>query len=90
MHGKQVVRAAAERGKAVQAEMGGQNAAIVLDDADLDHAAAIIANGAMAYAGQKCTATRRVIVERAVAPRFIDALIDRVGAPWAGRDGSAT
>ena len=48
-------------GHPVQAEMGGQNAAIVLDDADLETAAAQIAAAAFGYAGQKCTATKRVI-----------------------------
>jgi aldehyde dehydrogenase (NAD+) len=59
--GREVTVAAARDGRPVQAEMGGQNAAIVLPDADLDRAAATIASAAMGYAGQKCTATRRVI-----------------------------
>jgi alpha-ketoglutaric semialdehyde dehydrogenase len=46
----------------VQAEMGGLNASIVLPDADLASAASAIAAAAMGYAGQKCTATSRVIV----------------------------
>jgi alpha-ketoglutaric semialdehyde dehydrogenase len=45
----------------VQAEMGGQNAAVVLADADLKSTASMLVNAAMGYAGQKCTATRRVI-----------------------------
>lgn len=49
-------------GRPVQAEMGGLNASIVLPDADVEFAAGVIASAAMAYAGQKCTATRRVIV----------------------------
>jgi acyl-CoA reductase-like NAD-dependent aldehyde dehydrogenase len=60
--GKQVVVQAAARGIPAQAEMGGQNAAIVLPDAALEHTAGILAGAAMGYAGQKCTATRRVIV----------------------------
>jgi aldehyde dehydrogenase (NAD+) len=59
--GREVTRAAAQAGIPAQAEMGGQNPAIVLDDADVDAAARIIAGAAMGYAGQKCTATRRVI-----------------------------
>jgi alpha-ketoglutaric semialdehyde dehydrogenase len=59
--GGTVVSAAAARGIPVQAEMGGQNPAIVLPDADLERAAAQIAAAAMGYAGQKCTATKRVI-----------------------------
>jgi len=43
--------------------MGGSNPTIVLADADLDRAVASIAWAAMGYAGQKCTATSRIIVE---------------------------
>jgi acyl-CoA reductase-like NAD-dependent aldehyde dehydrogenase len=78
--GRALVVRLAERGAAVQAEMGGQNPAIVLDDADLDLAADLVAEGAMGYAGQKCTATSRVIVHAAVADRFSTALIDRIRA----------
>jgi aldehyde dehydrogenase (NAD+) len=60
--GRQVAVAAAGRGVPVQAEMGGQNAAIVLPDADAAVAAGQIAAAAMGFAGQKCTATRRVVV----------------------------
>jgi len=51
----------------LQAELSGNNAAIVWDDADLQHAAAQIAWGAFAFAGQRCTANRRVVVH---APLF--------------------
>ena len=51
----------------LQAELSGNNAAIVWDDADLSHAAAQIAWGAFGFAGQRCTANRRVIVH---APLF--------------------
>ena len=60
--GRQIVMTAAGRNVPVQAEMGGQNAAIVLADADYDKTAGIIAGAAMWFAGQKCTATSRVIV----------------------------
>lgn len=60
--GNAVAVAAARRGIGVQCEMGGQNAAIVMPDADPKSTAALIAGAAMAFAGQKCTATRRVIV----------------------------
>lgn len=50
------------RGVPVQCEMGGQNAALVLPDADQEAAATMIAAAAMGYAGQKCTATSRVVV----------------------------
>ena len=60
--GRQIVTGAAARNVPVQAEMGGQNAAIVLADADFEKTAGIIAGAAMWFAGQKCTATSRVIV----------------------------
>ncbi|GAA2803138.1 aldehyde dehydrogenase family protein [Kitasatospora sp. CM 4170] len=59
--GRQVVRSATERGVPVQAELGGLNAAIVLPDADIDQAAAHLAAAIAGYAGQKCTATSRVV-----------------------------
>jgi alpha-ketoglutaric semialdehyde dehydrogenase len=82
--GRGIVERAARRGIPVQAEMGGQNPAIVLADADLDSAAATIAGAAMSYAGQKCTATSRVIVERSVATRFQDLLVGRIEALHVG------
>jgi aldehyde dehydrogenase (NAD+) len=72
--GKHVAARAASRGCRVQAEMGGQNPSIVLADADLDRAAKAIAYAAMGYAGQKCTATSRVIVVDEVYERFRDLL----------------
>ncbi len=78
--GQQISRRAAERGCRVQAEMGGQNPSVVLADADLDRAATAIAYAAMGYAGQKCTATSRVIVENAIYPQFRDRLVAAVEA----------
>ncbi|WP_433726108.1 aldehyde dehydrogenase family protein [Actinoplanes sp. CA-051413] len=66
--GQAVARRAVTRGIPVQCEMGGQNAAIVLPDADQEAAAKAIAAAAMGYAGQKCTATSRVIVVGDPAP----------------------
>ena len=57
--------------------MGGQNAAIVFDDADPARTAAIVAGAAMGYAGQKCTATRRVIVVGSDSG-FIEAFVEAV------------
>jgi alpha-ketoglutaric semialdehyde dehydrogenase len=78
--GRDVSRRAAERGCRVQAEMGGQNPSVVLADADLDRAATAIAYAAMGYAGQKCTATSRVIVQDAVYTEFRDRLVAAVEA----------
>jgi aldehyde dehydrogenase (NAD+) len=60
--GRQVAGEAVARGVPVQAEMGGQNAAIVLPDAGAGPTATLLAAAAMGFAGQKCTATRRIVV----------------------------
>ena len=59
----------------LQAELGGNNASIVWRDADLPAAASSIAEGAFAFAGQRCTANRRAIVEMGVYDRFLDELV---------------
>src|SRR5215471_9174224 len=64
--GRAMQRKAVDQGKKVQLELGGKNPAVVLDDADLDLAADHVARGAFLSAGQKCTATSRVIVESGV------------------------
>lgn len=73
--GLQVAAAAAGWGAAVQCEMGGKNAAVVMPDADLDLAAERIAFGAFGFAGQKCTAVSRVLVHRHVADAFLERLL---------------
>jgi alpha-ketoglutaric semialdehyde dehydrogenase len=68
--GAHVASVSAKRGIRCQTEMGGKNCSIVLQDADLERAARLTASGAMRYAGQKCTATSRVIVRREVFGEF--------------------
>ena len=55
----------------LQAELSGNNAAIVWDDADLKTAAKQIAWGAFGFAGQRCTANRRVIVPEKLFGKFL-------------------
>jgi alpha-ketoglutaric semialdehyde dehydrogenase len=74
--GRAIERTATEAGKKVQLELGGKNPAVVLADADLELAAEQIARGAFLSAGQKCTATSRVIVEQ----RVLQELGERVAA----------
>jgi aldehyde dehydrogenase (NAD+) len=67
-------------------ELGGNNAVIVLDDADLDLGTRAIAFGAVGTAGQRCTSTRRVLAQRGVARRLEERLIAayrtvRIGDP---------
>jgi alpha-ketoglutaric semialdehyde dehydrogenase len=78
--GRGVAVALAGRGAAAQCEMGGQNASIVLADADIEAAAGMIAAAAMSYAGQKCTATGRVVCEAPVLSAMRDALVAAVEA----------
>ena len=78
--GRAISVQAASRGCRVQAEMGGQNPSVVLADANLGRTATTIAYAAMGYAGQKCTATSRVIVEEAVIGPFRDALTAAIDA----------
>jgi acyl-CoA reductase-like NAD-dependent aldehyde dehydrogenase len=70
--GQAIQAKAAAAGKKVQLEMGGKNPSVVLAGADLEHAARQISIGAFGAAGQKCTATSRVIVERSVAAELTD------------------
>ncbi len=60
----------------VALEMGGQNMSIVLADADLDQAIEGSLLGGFLTTGQRCTCTSRVLVERSVADRFIERLVD--------------
>ena len=78
--GATVAAAAAARNIRYQTEMGGKNVAIVMPDADLRQAAALTAAGAMRYAGQKCTATSRVVVAREVEDAFLAELRAQVAA----------
>ncbi|MGG2460497.1 aldehyde dehydrogenase family protein [Streptomyces sp. RGM 3693] len=78
--GQAVARTVADRGVPVQAELGGLNAAIVLPDADLDTAAAHLAAAIAGYAGQKCTATSRVIAVGAALDPLREALIAHLRA----------
>ncbi|HET8578756.1 MAG TPA: bifunctional proline dehydrogenase/L-glutamate gamma-semialdehyde dehydrogenase, partial [Methylomirabilota bacterium] len=61
--------------KRVVCEMGGKNAVIVDDDADLDEAIHGIVMSAFGYAGQKCSACSRVLVLDGVAKPFIERLV---------------
>jgi len=76
--GRIVAQQVVGRGAKVQCEMGGQNPSVVLTGADLDNASQTIAYAAMGYAGQKCTATSRVIVEDAVYEDMRDRLVATV------------
>lgn len=62
----------------IMLELGGKDAALVLEDADLEHAAKQIVAGAFSYSGQRCTAIKRVIVLESVADRLATLLQEEV------------
>jgi RHH-type proline utilization regulon transcriptional repressor/proline dehydrogenase/delta 1-pyrroline-5-carboxylate dehydrogenase len=66
--------------KRVIAEMGGKNAIIVDDDADLDEAVVGVLYSAFGYAGQKCSACSRVIVLDRTYDAFLDRLVEAARA----------
>jgi acyl-CoA reductase-like NAD-dependent aldehyde dehydrogenase len=66
--------------KRLSLEMGGKNAMIVLDDADLDLALDGVLWGAFGTTGQRCTATSRLILQAGIHDAFLARLVDRVRA----------
>jgi aldehyde dehydrogenase (NAD+) len=85
--GVEVMRNAADHLKHVHLELGGKNAIIVLDDADLDLAVEGIVWSAFGTSGQRCTAASRVIVEDGVYEALAARLVEvaealRLGAGW--------
>jgi aldehyde dehydrogenase (NAD+) len=84
--GRQVAARVAGRLGRSLLELGGNNGLIVLDDADLDLAARAITFGAVGTAGQRCTSTRRLFVQKGIAGDLVDRLIAawrtvRIGDP---------
>jgi alpha-ketoglutaric semialdehyde dehydrogenase len=71
-------RALAARNARLQAELGGKNVSVVLADADLDMTASVVANAAFAQAGQRCTATSRLVIDASVADALESRLRDAI------------
>lgn len=82
--GKAVAVAAAHDLKRVTLELGGNDAAIVLDDADIDRIAEPLFGSAFANGGQICEATKRVYVPERLYHKLVDALADRARAARVG------
>ena len=78
--GKKVVEAAMTRQAKVQAEMGGKNPFIVLNDADLATAVNCAIQGSFYSTGQRCTASSRLIVETGIYPVFINAMKEKLAS----------
>ena len=84
--GKRVAASAAAELKSVQLELGGNDAAIVFKDADIDTTASQIVDSAFRRSGQYCYATKRVYVHRSIKEQMIEALTKhadrlKIGAP---------
>ena len=67
----------ARRGIPFQAEMGGKNPVVVLEDCDIDLAVEHTANGAFGSTGQRCTAGSRAIVQSSIADEFVEKIVKR-------------
>ncbi len=84
--GRAVALACARLGRPLQAELGGNNAAVVLADADLGTDVPALVRNAFAFAGQRCTAVRRFVVAREILPAFVQQAVAvvaelRIGDP---------
>jgi len=77
--GRKVAELVAKRLGRTILELGGNNAVIVAEDSDLDLAARAILFGAVGTAGQRCTSTRRVIVQRTVFEKLMRRLVRAYG-----------
>ncbi len=67
-----IAKTCAERGKRVSCEMGGKNAIIIMEDADLSLALEGAVWGGFGTSGQRCTSSSRLVVHRAVHDKFLD------------------
>ncbi|HXV62306.1 MAG TPA: aldehyde dehydrogenase family protein [Vicinamibacteria bacterium] len=84
--GRHVAETVAKRFGRSILELGGNNAIIVTDDADLDMATRAILFGAVGTAGQRCTSTRRIIAQKGIAKKLSERLVKaykqvRIGDP---------
>lgn len=82
--GRGVATAAARNLTKVQLEMGSKNALVVMDDADLEVAVACAVAGGYSGTGQKCTASSRLVVHRAVHDAFVEKLVAALSAMKVG------
>jgi acyl-CoA reductase-like NAD-dependent aldehyde dehydrogenase len=85
--GRQIAARAGERMIPCSLELGGKDAMVILDDADVDRAAAAAAWGSMLNAGQVCISVERAYVERGIYDQFVEKVVERVGALRVGMDG---
>jgi aldehyde dehydrogenase (NAD+) len=76
--GRRIIATCAGRGAKVQAEMGGKNPLVVLDDADLGVAVNAAVQSAYFSTGQRCTASSRIIVTEGIHDRFVAAVREQL------------
>ena len=82
--GRKIQGRAAANLTRTQLELGGKNALIVMDDADLTMAVEAAITAGFSNAGQWCTSTSRVLLHKTIAAPFLDALISRANAMAVG------
>ncbi len=82
--GRLIAETAGRHLKPALLELGGKAPAIILDDADIDHAVASIAFGAYMNQGQICMSTERIIVDEGIADNFVEKLTEKVRTLKAG------
>jgi aldehyde dehydrogenase (NAD+) len=73
--GKQIAARAVYKRQVL--ELGGNDPLIVMEDADIDEAAALAAAGSYKNSGQRCTAVKRILVHERVADRFVERLVEK-------------
>jgi len=73
--GKRIAQSAGY--KKLVLELGGNDPLIILDDADLDLAVLLAAEGSFRNSGQRCTAVKRILVQKAISPAFIDRFVQK-------------
>lgn len=76
--GRIIAEQGANRNKIVSLEMGGKNAIIIMDDADIDNAVEGCLWGAFGTSGQRCTASSRLVVHKKVYKKFCEKLVEKV------------
>lgn len=75
--GRIIAEQCARDNKIVSLEMGGKNAIIVMDDADIDNAVEGSLWGAFGTSGQRCTASSRLVVHKKIYKKFVAKLVER-------------
>lgn len=77
--GRKIACLCAERFKKVTLELGGKDPFVVCEDSDINVAARAVAWAACLNAGQVCTSSERIYVQRTIADRFLEALVNFMG-----------